>query len=237
MRVFRNCMAAIREIERDLFEMGLEVHPESMQDIDTKDNEDFKTKEIMGYNYCILDGSDKDAMLEYMGLPLVYAQLEFKERMNSYARGHESNPGTSYLTRYDVWSKFLHDDKFSYTYNERLHEAGQFWAVFHELKRRPNSRQAIIQIYDFHKDLERMGGRERIPCSLMYQFMIRDGKVHMHYFQRSCDLLTHAAYDIWFGLATKDYMAYSLERPTGYLYHNITSLHAYYKDLKAKGIF
>jgi thymidylate synthase len=236
MRIFKNCMEAIKEIERDLFEMGIEVWPESMQDVNTKNNEDFKTKELMGYAYCILDGSDKDEMLAYMKLPLVYAEIEFQERMNYFARGNDKNPGKAYLTRYDVWSKFLHDGKFAYTYNERLHEDGQFSGVIEELSAHPNTRQAIVQIFDFHKDLERMGGRERIPCSILYQFMIREGAVHVHYYQRSGDFLTHLAYDIWFAIATRDYVASSLSRPSGALYHYITSLHAYYGDLKKRGI-
>lgn len=233
-------MEAIKEIERDLFEMGLEVHPESMQDINTKGNEDFKTKEIMGYNYCITNGSDKDRMLVYMNLPLDYAKVEFSERVSQkdvFRNAQPLNPGTAYMLRPEIWNKFLHDGKFSYTYNERLHAYNQLNSVIEELRKHPNSRQAVVQIFDFHCDLYKMGGKERIPCSLMYQFMIRNGKVHMHYFQRSCDLLTHAAYDIWFAIAMIEYVADTLGRPTGYLYHYISSLHAYYKDLKAKGIF
>ena len=235
MRIYQNCLEAIKEIERDLFELGTEVHPETMQDIVTKDNDEYKTKELMGYAYSIIDGSDRDDMLDYLKLPRAYAYLEGADRTNSLA--YPLNPGTSYVSRIEVWSKFLHDGIFSYTYNERLHCMNQLEKIISELKVHPNTRQGIVQIWDYAEDLGRIGGKERVPCSLMYQFIIREKELHIHYFQRSCDFLTHMGYDIWLAIAIKDYVAKRLGVTPGRLHHYVTSLHAYHKDLKERGIF
>lgn len=234
MRLFAGCYEAIREIERDLYELGTEVHPESMQDIVTKGNKDYSTKELQGYYYSITDGRDKDKMLEYMKLPVDYAIQEHNDRTNAGA--YPMNPGNSYKLRENVWSQFLHDGKFSYTYNERLNKLRQVQYVIEELERHPNSRQAIIHIHET-EDILNMGGKRRVPCSLMYQLMIRNGRLDLYYFQRSGDLLTHLPYDIWLALAFKEYVASRLTVMDGYLHHFVTSLHAYRKDLAARGIF
>ena len=239
MRIYQNCMEAIREIERDLYEMGIEVRPESMQDIRTNGDEDYITKELQGYCYTILEDQDRNQMLEYMKLPLDYAIQEHQDRM--YAAGPVLNPGNSYLLRKETWEKFLHDGKFSYTYNERFRHCDQLHKVVNQLYHNPNTRQAVVSIYQ-PEDVEKLGGKERVPCSLMYQFMIRNGQLDLYYFQRSGDFLTHLPYDIWLALRMKEAVTRELNEVgkfirNGHLTHFVTSLHAYRKDLKARGIF
>ena len=41
MRTFKNCTEAVNEIERDLHEMGVKVHPETMQNKKVADDKDF----------------------------------------------------------------------------------------------------------------------------------------------------------------------------------------------------
>lgn len=205
-----------------------------MQDIVTKGNDDYATKELQGYYYSILDGADKNKMLEYMKLPVDYAVQEHVDRLS--VGKFPLNPGESYLLRKDVWEKFLHDGKFSYTYNERFHLENQLYRVLSELNEHPNSRQAIIQIHRT-EDVHNLGGKSRVPCSLLYQILIRNGQLDLYYFQRSGDFLTHLAYDIWFALAMQEYLALSLGVKSGYMHHFVTSLHAYKKDMVARGIF
>ena len=53
-RIFSNCVEAQKEIERTLYEMGVEVQSFSMQDKVVSDNPDYLTKELQGYSYSIL---------------------------------------------------------------------------------------------------------------------------------------------------------------------------------------
>lgn len=237
MRIFSSIVEAVKEVERDLFEMGLNVHPESMQDIKVADNPEFETKELNGYSYCISpEGEyDVDEAIEHMGLNKEYIYAEIQDRISNVPL----NPGHSYLKREDVWAKFLHQGKFSYTYAERM--CGIVDKAIEELRIKPNSRQVIIPIYH-PEDSDNWGGKSRIPCSMYYQAMIRpergENKLNLIYTMRSCDFYTHYGYDVLLAVELMHYMASELEFVTpGKFTHFIGSFHAYSKDYNKRGIF
>lgn len=251
MRIYQNPFEAMRETERELFEMGIEVHPETMQDKVVKDDPDYNTLEIRGYAFKVIDWALEmelfTRILDYFYRDKVhdimaYILTEFRERTS----GQSSNPGRSYLSRKDVWDEFLHDGKFAYTYSERI--APQLMAVLEELKKNPETRQGIINLHsnicptqaelvDPSYDLRNIGGAGRIPCSLYYQLMIREGKLDLIYGMRSCDFLVHFPVDICLALLTQDWFADKLNLKTGAFTWFCGSLHAYHKDLKKRGIF
>ena len=113
MRIFKDCLEAQKEIQRSLYEMGTEVQSYSMQDKVVVHDEDYLTKELQGYSYSILKFDD---MEEMKGLNLNWALDDFQERISSDL----INPGTAWRYRKEVWDEFLHDNKFHYTYNERI---------------------------------------------------------------------------------------------------------------------
>lgn len=237
MRIFSSIVEAVKEVERDLVEMGISVHPESMQDLKVADNPDFETKELNGYSYCISPEGDYDLVeaVNHMDLNAEYIGTEMNDRLSNKA----VNPGRSYLTRSGVWEKFLHNGKFSYTYSERMF--GIVDKAIEELRVRPNSRQVIIPIYH-PSDSSNWGGKKRIPCSMYYQAMIRPSstgdKLNLIYTMRSCDYYTHYGYDVLMAIELMCYMAEELEFVTpGKFTHFIGSLHAYKKDYSKRGIF
>ena len=59
----------------------------------------------------------------------------------------------------------------------------------------PMTRQAVIPIF-FPEDTG-IGDGGRKPCTLLYQFLVRDGRVHVWYPLRSCDLVRHFPDDIY----------------------------------------
>lgn len=59
----------------------------------------------------------------------------------------------------------------------------------------PHTRQAWIPLF-FPEDTG-TGDRGRKPCTLGYQFLLRDGQMHMYYPLRSCDLVRHLR-DDWY---------------------------------------
>src|SRR3990167_3214235 len=228
MRIFANCREATSEIKRDLKEMGVEVKLNRMQDKDIKDDPDYYTLEFRGYSYAILDTSDKDYLLEMFGKKKDWAEAEFSERISL----QNLNPGEAWKLRDDVWREFLHSGKLAYTYSERIKEQAE--KIIDEFSVNPTTRQAYLSIWDPNIDIDKMG-KERVPCSLGYHFMIRDGEMECRYMIRSNDLFTHFAYDVWLAIALQEYIANAVGVEVGRFEHYICSLHAYRKDLK--GIF
>lgn len=237
MRIFQNLVEAYKEAERDLWEMGIDVTPMSMQDKKAQGDE-FKTKEIQGFGFTVVPHTPDDwaltnrqKVLELAGIPIEYCEIEVDDRMKDMAQ----NPGRSFHLRPDIWKEFMHEGKFSYTYSERME--GQVASTLRRLAVDPENRQGIIAIYNPSIDTPRRGGEMRIPCSMYYQLMIRGGKLDLIYTMRSCDFLTHFAADIYMATRIMDYASAVLGVPIGKFMYFTGSLHAYYKDLEARGIF
>jgi len=225
MRVYANCYELMSEIFREVWEMGHIVHPHSMQNKVVKDDENFSTKEITNYSYS-LTSINKISYLFYAD-PKVreWADAEFDERIDS----EYVNPGKAWKLREHIWKEFINKlGQFDYSYNRRI--AYSLHYVIHELKRNPDSRQAIIAIWDPIVDSSGMGGDFRIPCSIYYQFLIRDNRINIIYNQRSADVVTHFGNDVYLAWRMMMHIAAKIEVNPGYLFHNIGSLHAYRKD-------
>lgn len=75
------------------------------------------------------------------------------------------------------------------------HPYGDLVDVVAQLQREPQTRQAILPIF-FPEDTGATHGG-RVPCSLSYQFMMRDGKLDVTYVIRSCDYLRHFRDDVY----------------------------------------
>lgn len=259
VRIYTDPVEAVKEVERDLWEMGIDVHPQTMQDKDVANDADYMTKEVRGYGFQIVGYTwtpvEECAVLEHI-LPKEqwkavgeYMQLEFQDRVCNVAQ----NPGNSWKAREQVWNEFMHDGKFAYTYSERM--TPQLMRILAELREHPDTRQAIINIHSNIRsccedsasvsparicpdaDLMNMGGHARIPCSMYYQLMIREGKLDLIYTMRSCDFLVHFPVDIMLALRIQEWAARQLEVQTGMFTYFTGSLHAYAKDMKVRGIF
>jgi len=204
-----------------------------MQNKDIANDPDFETKEIQAFEFCIINMSDKDEMPD---VTLEWAREEFKERISSSFQ----NPGTAWQLRPEIWAEFLvkketkfedgslnQDDVFEYTYNERIQ--WQLQPVIQELRKHPASRQAIIEVHNRMLDTESMG-QKRIPCSMFYQFMVRDGKLDVLYVMRSSDFATHFQNDIWLADELRNYIAKQVNLPPGKFIMFVSSLHTYKKD-------
>lgn len=235
MRIYQGMYEAVKETERELVEMGIRNHPQTMQDKDVKDDDDYDTIELQGYGYKILSSNDMDEAIQRLGGSLNYCVQEFADRIAD----KPTNPGKSYLEREEVWKPFLHEGKFSYTYSERIFP--QLNQILAELKNRPETRQAVITFYDRHQDLPNLGGKKRIPCSMYYQVLVRNRNnrtmVDLVYTMRSCDIYTHFIYDVWLALKMQKHIANVLGERPGHFTHFIGSLHAYKKDYEEKGVF
>lgn len=240
MRIFKGVIEMLKEVERELFEMGIINLTNTMQDKDVRNDPLLsETKELLGYSYGLTSWKDKEEMFEFCKDSLKheglkYSKVEFIDRIT-----YPSNPGHSWIERYHVWKEFLENGKFSYTYSERMFE--QLGKIIGELNKNPGSRQCVITIYDWHNDLINIGGRKRIPCSMYYQFLRRRINDHdclsLIYTMRSCDFYTHFPIDVYLGLSLLEYVArMTSTKPVNFI-HLMGSLHAYAKDFKERRIF
>lgn len=241
MRIFSNPKEAYDEVGRDLWEMGIRVHTQTMQDKNIANDKDYETVELRAYCYQISPGYEMnhvEKMVKETTGQVNYCLAEFTDRVDP----NFVNPGKSWKVKdiygnsmEEVWKEFIHDGKFAYTYSERYKP--QLNKLIEELRKNPESRQCILTMYDYHLDQNNWGGGNRIPCSLIYQFMIREKALDCIYIMRSCDYLTHFPHDMYLTIRLMFYIADAVDVDYGYFTHFMGSLHAYEKDIKKLKIF
>jgi hypothetical protein len=82
MRIYQGFEEAFKETERELIEMGTINHPQTMQDKIVKDDDNFITKELVGYSYCInlQNAMHIEEDFKNLGGNMEYVENEFLER-------------------------------------------------------------------------------------------------------------------------------------------------------------
>lgn len=252
MRIYENCEELMSEMGRDLWEMGKIVKPKTYQNKVIEGNEDFITKELICEQYCLTSLKHSDYLFAYTKAK-AWADAEFNERIIGL------NPGTAWKLRPEMWEQFLVDGKFDYSYGERFNQTVRYkeevlpliQAVAKQLADDPDTRKAILPVYgsfirkevdgllNYERDIDEMDGHKRIPCSMYFDFLIRNGKLNMCYHQRSSDFVQHFGNDVYLAWSLMVLMVKLVnnlkgsdedEVEVGYLYHTIDSLHAYQKD-------
>lgn len=233
MRIFINAAEAFEEVKRDLCEMGIDVKPKSMQDKNIEGNPDYFTKELQNYSYSILDAKPE----EVPGVIQPWADAEFEERVHEIdpVMLNYINPGEAYKLRPEIWNEYLHDGKFGYSYNERIMQNDQLNKIIERIKQDPHSRQLWLSLWNPDIDPTNIGGKVRVPCSLGYNFQVREGKLNIHYIMRSSDFATHFSNDVYLAMKLQKYVAEKTGYSVGSFTHTIFSLHVYHKDIE--GVF
>lgn len=246
MRIYSNAYELMSEMGRNLFEMGLENCPKTYQNKDIKGKDEFITKELICEQYCLTRLPDPD-MLFIHTKSKDWAEAEFQERINPIG----INPGEAWKLRKEVWEEFLTHDgtKFDYSYGERMNRditlfdremmsevaSSPLVEVVNLLLDDPDTRKAILPIYDIDDSKHIYEGDARIPCSMYYDFLIRtnargEKQLNICYHQRSSDFITHFGNDVYLAWKLMEHIAKQVKVKPGYLYHTIDSLHAYKKD-------
>lgn len=200
-----------------------------------------------------------DLLQEDVKPNLPWAEDHFQERVSGIP--HNPPPSAAYWP-YAVRNHEGHtiQGKFSHTYPERLWgiqyalsdlwtrkaaDEGEELATLNDLVAlliaEPYTRQAFIPIW-WPID-GKMAGKERVPCTLGYHFMMRDGMLNCMYPMRSCDLLRHFTDDIYMACRLTQWIVDKLnssrvgyENQNGWispgtLYMDIASLHVFETDL------
>lgn len=236
MRIFDSIRQCVKEVERDLWEMGMRVKGKSFQD---KKGE-YETKEMVGYGLTLTDGKDWENCFRALGFEDEKECIEYvvNESLDRIKPPENLNPGKSCEYRPQVWNQFLEEDgKFSYTYPERIHSSNQITLLEDLLTRDSGSRQGIIQIYDSGNDHISRGGYRRVPCTMHYQVLLRGEFLYLIHNMRSCDLYTHFPIDLSISWLMANYFTGRFKARCPRVIMQIGSLHAFKKNLESRKIF
>lgn len=164
------------------------------------------------------------------------------------------------------------DDRFSHTYPERFwpkhagyvdptdysdegwqeiakyaeprcgiwYDYGDLGDVVNQLKKDPFTRQAYLPVW-FPEDTGAMHD-QRVPCTLGYHFMYREGALDITYHIRSCDFRRHFADDVYLAVRLAQYVSkhisltlqerYGQRAKLGRLIMHIGSFHIFQGDVE-----
>jgi hypothetical protein len=223
MRVYGSFDEAIRAAKYLVATRSIPVSPMTWQGIDITKKPEMSTYEVQWYGLSVdlslkpIDGHRIDVKPN-----LLWADNHFEERVS----GLPLNPGVEWANWPYAHSadKFRKGEMFNHSYAERYwpkyanllgplktpdeiesidrsahrgirYEYGDLGDVVKQLIKDPSSRQAVLPVF-FPEDTGAVHG-DRVPCSIFYQFMIREGKLDLFYYLRSCDFVRHFRDDIW----------------------------------------
>ena len=117
--------------------------------------------------------------------------------------------------------------KFDGAYGPRLIK--QFEYVLDLLRHDPDTRQAVINIFNYYDDLH---PSKDIPCTCILQFLNRNNKLNLIVYMRSNDLLWGTPYDVSQFTFIQECFANILGIGLGTYTHIAGSLHIYEKDVE-----
>lgn len=239
------------ELRRTFLAKGVPVNVGEWQAIKDPDLPMSKTIELQNVSIQLKIPQYLTALQLTTSPNLPWAEDHFLERVS----GEPLNPPPSH----EWWpfaqksnTEHMKDQVFSHTYPERFwpkfagyssttggiaarrgirYQYGDLEDVVEQLFKSPGTRQAYLPVW-FPEDTG-AGHGERVPCTLGYHFLIRQEKLSITYYIRSCDLLRHFQDDVYMAARLGQWMVEQLHklgcedlRP-GLLVMHMTSLHIF----------
>lgn len=259
----RSFLVADSRLRNRMLNEGTRIHPARWQGVDVTARPGSEMVELLNVDLDIdLRGiEDLGRWRQEIRPNLPWADEHFAERVS----GEPLNPPPSWVRW--PWAnsadKFRAgiDLRFNHTYPERywpktagltsrslrtvnfgIREIyGDLRDVIELMRRDPLTRQAYLPIF-FPEDTG-VGDGGRKPCTLGYQFIVRDNKLHIYYPMRSCDLLRHFRDDCYLTVRLGLWVLEQLRQPItaasddfwhsvtlGSLQMHMTSLHCFIGD-------
>lgn len=227
--IHKNFKDAISTAASHLFRKSELIESQTWQSVKTVGEPGMKMWEVLNYYFQVLMGNYPIyEMMEHIKPNLPWADIHFNERVG----GLPLNPGESYK----LWPFYKRDkdmrnegEQFSHTYMERFwpkkagnyndvcpacpnyktlsgirYEYGDLQDVVNLLKNDPTTRQAFLPVW-FPEDTGATHGK-RVPCTIGYHFTIRNNKINITYYIRSCDFLRHFRDDIYLAVCLVDWV-------------------------------
>ncbi len=138
-----------------------------------------------------------------------------------------------FTSRIKKFGEFMDAGIFHGSYGSRVY--GRLGDLVDLLARDPDTRQAVLTLYDSRSDLG--AAKKDIPCTIAIHFLRRDGKLEMKVMMRSNDLWLGMPYDFVQFAILQASVAQALGIEVGTYVHSTGSLHLYDRDAKkAAGI-
>ncbi|MEV0934310.1 thymidylate synthase [Streptomyces phaeochromogenes] len=146
---------------------------------------------------------------------------------------HLSGSDASWIFDYNAQlRKYTDDGVLRGAYGPRMRNwAGtvdQLHRVVEILTEDPDSRRALIQLYDPARDA---AGHRDVPCTLGFAFHLRAGRLHMSTTMRGQDVWIGMPYDLFFYTVLHELVAGWLGAELGDFHHYVGSLHIYERHL------
>lgn len=127
------------------------------------------------------------------------------------------------------FQNFLDGGSFHGAYGPRIKT--QLPEVAQRLADNPETRQAIVQIWRPQDDL--WGASKDLPCTLGFQFLVRDQSLTMITRMRSNDVMWGTPYDVFQFTQLQLTLCNVLDLMPGEYIHQVGSMHIYERDLDA----
>jgi len=187
-----------------------------------------ETKELLSRNITIIKPEERCIVLPSRNDDIV---AKVAETLWQLAGRDDIEWLKHYLPRAPQWS----DDGKHWrgAYGPRLrdwHGLDQIEAIDTKLIDDPNTRQAVISIWEPSIDL--LPGKD-IPCNNWLHFLIRDGELHLNIAQRSSDVVWgFSGIDAFSWSVLHEMMAHWVGAEIGDFTYFISSLHVYEKHYK-----
>ncbi|WP_373073853.1 thymidylate synthase [Sulfurimonas sp.] len=225
---------SIKRLRVLLLESGQEVETQKWQG---KDNHP-KFLELLHATAMIPMAQNIEDMKQEAQPMLPWADIHFDERVG----GEPLNPPPSHKLWLRGNEEYMSGTKFSHSYPERFwsktlhngirYDIGDLGDLIQLLIKEPDTRQAYLPIY-FPEDIFAARSGERIPCTLGYHFIVRNGKLDLFYPMRSCDVIRHMHNDLYLAnrlaLFVKE-QAHLKDIKLGNIHFVATSLHCFTSD-------
>ena len=109
-------------------------------------------------------------------------------------------------------------------------EIDQIENVVRTLEEKPDSRRAVIQLFNAEDLVERVPRRKEIPCTCTMQFMVRRKRLEMFATMRSNDVVLGLTHDVFTFTMLQEIIARRLGVEVGSYKHAVGSLHLYEDD-------
>lgn len=267
MAPYKNFEKAIDKVHAN-FKYGAEpIHTEKWQGVDISKRPEARMYELLNYTLRVdLPSEDLDYYREDIQPNLPWADDHFQERVcgeplnpgiqwakwpwgnsaNSF-RDNEGRFNHNYMERY--WPKWanvtlkgnINDavKELEAPHQGIRYQYGDLSDVITQLKNEPYTRQAYLPIF-FPEDTGAIHGG-RVPCTLGYHIIHRDGLLHINYYMRSCEVYRHFRDDCYLTvslllhildeLRKSDYDTWKDVKPGTYSMY-ITSFHCFVNDMR-----
>jgi hypothetical protein len=236
------------DLEQQVFLEGQPVPVEKWHGIETAGKPDLVSLELLDVHFSSLMTHDQNRLKDQCQPNLPWAEDHFQERVS----GRADNPGEQWKNWpwYPKQNKMYDqefrsgDGRFTHTYMERLwsrkpgirYRYGDLADVHALLLNQPLTRQAFVPIW-FPEDTGAVHGG-RVPCTIGYHFMQREGRLHLWYTIRSCDVIRYMRDDVYMAIRLAQWMldklAYQsdfwLNVTLGDFHFHAFSLHAFEGD-------